>query len=93
MIDISNLIYVVAMLPLAIGYVAQGPDPDWTPISSSELLEIIYSQGDEIGAQTGNYRSGGSNKAQAAFDSVTKTGPIEGDYDPEIAAFFTSEGV
>jgi len=93
MINISNLICFGA-LPIIIGYIVEGPDADWTAPTAQEILAAIYSKSTtDTGVQKGNYSASKSLQADKTYEGVTKIGPINGNYDPELASWLSSEGV
>ena len=89
-----DILLILSMFSFAIGYIAEGPDADWTAPTSSEILAAIYSKApSETGVQEGNYSASKSLQADKTYEGVTKIGPIAGNYDPELASWLTSEGV
>ena len=87
-----ELITFLSMFSFAIGYIVMGPEiggVDW-----SFWIEYMSSvPANDTGVQEGAYAADQSGFAHTQFDSVTKLGPIDGTYDPELASWLTSEGI
>jgi hypothetical protein len=78
-----------------LGYVPQGPGTSDDDVSSysSYLASLTSQPDDDGGVQSGNYAADKSGLAHSTYDSVSDYGPIAGNYDPELSAWLTTEGV
>lgn len=94
MITVPDTFIILSVLSFIVGYIVEGPDADWTAPTAQEILAAIYSKPPASGGvQSGNYSASKSLQADKTYEGVTKVGPIAADYDPELAAWLSSEGV
>jgi len=87
-----DLIYFLSMFSFAIGYIVMGPE-DSAEDMTFWIEYMSYVPDNDTGVQEGAYAADQSGFAHTQFDSVTKLGPIDGTYDPELASWLTSEGI